>query len=122
MPAGTLDAREENGRVAPTETPEAVPRAMLAEETGYAAGALAKIAEWYAMPGGNDLRVHLFVATDLRRGQQHLDDGELIEEVRPLRRTSCTVMVARGDIRDAKTLVSILHVLGRRPEGVRIAP
>ena len=120
MAAGTLDAREENGRVVPTETPEACARRELAEETGYEAGALAKVAEWYAMPGGNDLRVHLFVATDLRRGQQRLDEGELIDEVRPFAPDELIAMVARGDIRDAKTLVSILHVLGRRREGVRI--
>jgi ADP-ribose pyrophosphatase len=122
LPAGTLDAREDNGRVVPTETPESCAARELAEETGYEAGALAKLAEWYAMPGGNDLRVHLFVATDLRRGQQRLDEGELIEEVRPFAPDELTAMIARGDIRDAKTLVSLLHVLGRRPGGVHIAP
>jgi hypothetical protein len=29
-------------------------------------------------------------------------------------------MIARGEIRDAKTLASLLHVLGRRPGGVRL--
>jgi ADP-ribose pyrophosphatase len=121
LPAGTLNAREDNGRVVATETPEGCAARELAEETGYEAGTLTKIAEWYAMPGGNDLRVHLFLAADLRRGLQRLDEGEFIDEVRPFAPDDLTAMIARGDIRDAKTLAGLLHVLGRRPGGVRIA-
>jgi hypothetical protein len=31
-------------------------------------------------------------------------------------------MIAHGEIRDAKTLAGLLHVLGRRPGGVRLSP
>ncbi len=52
LPAGTLNAREEAGRVIATETPEAAAARELLEETGYEAARLENVAEWHAMPGG----------------------------------------------------------------------
>ncbi len=120
LPAGTLESREEGGRVVPSETPEACAARELAEETGYEATRLEKIAEWHAMPGGNDQRVHLFVASGLVRREQRLDEGEVIEEVRAFTASELTSMIACGEIRDAKTLAGLLHTLGRRPGGVRL--
>jgi ADP-ribose pyrophosphatase len=122
LPAGTLGAREEGGRIIPLETPETCAARELTEETGYEAAEVTKLAEWYAMPGGNDQRVYLFVATGLSRREQRLDDGEFIEEVRAFAAAELTEMIARGEIRDAKTLAGLLHVLGRRPGGVRLYP
>jgi ADP-ribose pyrophosphatase len=121
LPAGTLNAREERGRVIATETPAAAAARELIEETGYEAARLDKLAEWHAMPGGNDLRVHLFVARDLTKRAQDLDDGEAIEEVRPFAPEELEAMIGRGEICDAKTLVGLFHCLARRPNGVRIA-
>ena len=75
LPAGTLEGREEGGRAVPTETPEACAARELIEETGYEAAELVRIAEWYAMPGGNDLRVYLFAARGLVQRAQCLDEG-----------------------------------------------
>ena len=122
LPAGTLAGREENGRVVLLETPAACAARELTEETGFEAAALTLLAEWYAMPGGNDQRVYLFQATGLARRGQRLEEGEIIEEVRPFSAVELAAMIARGDIRDAKTLAGLLHILGRRPEGVRLAP
>ena len=120
LPAGTLAAREEGGRAVPSETPEACAARELGEETGYEAAELTRIAEWYAMPGGNDQRVYLFTATGLVPRQQCLDDGEVIEEVRAFTAAELEAMIARGEIRDAKTLAGLLHALGRRPSGIRL--
>src|SRR5262245_48048591 len=121
LPAGTLAAREEGGRVIALETPEMCAVRELEEETGWRAERLVRLAEWYAMPGGNDQRVYLFVATGLaRRAQRLLDEGELIEEVRAFSAAELTRMIACGEIKDAKTLAGLLHVLGRRPDGVRL--
>jgi ADP-ribose pyrophosphatase len=121
LPAGTLSAREEDGRVIPTETPEVAAARELLEETGYEAGRLEKVAEWHAMPGGNDQRVHLFFARDLTCRGQELDDGEPIDEVRAFAPSELEAMIARGEICDAKTLCGLFHALARRPAGVRIA-
>ena len=121
LPAGTLNGREENSRMISTETPAECAARELQEETGYAAGRLEKIAECYAMPGSNDEIIHIFVARDLTQREQSLDIGELINEVRPFSREELESMIALGEIRDAKTLVGLLLVLSRRPQGVRIA-
>jgi ADP-ribose pyrophosphatase len=120
LPAGTLDGREEGSRVVRTETPEACAARELREETGYEAAHWEKIAECYAMPGGNDHLIHVFIARGLAPGRQALDPGEMISEVRAFTADELTGMVARGDIRDAKTLVGLFHALGRRPGGVRL--
>jgi ADP-ribose pyrophosphatase len=121
LPAGTLGAREDGGRVRATETPEAAAARELLEETGYEAGRLEKMAEWHAMPGGNDQRVHLFFARELVRRGQALDEGEAIDEVRAFAPEDLEAMIARGEICDAKTLCGLFHALARRPASVRIA-
>ncbi|HXJ80343.1 MAG TPA: NUDIX hydrolase [Candidatus Methylomirabilis sp.] len=120
LPAGTIEGREEGGRAVPTESPEACAARELIEETGYEAGVLARVAEWYAMPGGHDLRVYLFAARRLVRRAQRLDDGEVILEVRPFTAPEVETMIARGEIQDAKTLAGLLHTLGRRPGGIHL--
>jgi ADP-ribose diphosphatase len=121
LPAGTLAAREDGGRPVAVETPEDAAARELVEETGYAAGRIEKVAEWLAMPGGNDLCVHLYVVRDLARRAQALEHGEVIDEVRAFAPAELEAMITRGDIRDAKTLVGLFLVLARRPDGVRIA-
>jgi len=121
LPAGTLNGREENSRMVPTETPAECAARELQEETGYEAGHLEKVAECYAMPGSNDEIIHIFEARELTQGEQSLDTGELINEIRSFSGEKLESMIARGEIRDAKTLVGLLLVLSRRPHGVRIA-
>jgi ADP-ribose pyrophosphatase len=121
LPAGTLKGRERAGRIVATETAEAAAARELLEETGYAAARLERVAEWHAMPGGNDQRVHLCFARGLTRRAQALEPGEVIDEVRPFAPAELVAMIARGDICDAKTLCGLFHALARRPGGVRIA-
>ena len=120
LPAGTIEGCEDGGRAVPTETPEACAARELIEETGYEAAELARIAEWYAMPGGNDMRVYLFAARRLVCRAQRLDDGEVILEVRAFSASELEGMIARGEIQDAKTLAGLLHTLGRRPGGIHL--
>lgn len=114
LPAGTMNARQENGRVLPVETPELCARRELAEETGYEAGKMEKICECYAMPGTSDELMHVFFAHQLVRRQQSLDLGEVIEEVRSFSRAEIARMVERGEIHDAKTLVGLFYALRHR--------
>lgn len=120
LPAGTLAGLEQQGRVIPTETPAACAARELREETGYEATRWELVARCYAMPGGNDQVTHVFFAHGLVRRQQALDDGEVITEVRAFPGTDLERMIARGDIRDAKTLVGLFYALARRPDGVRL--
>ncbi len=127
LPAGTLNGREENARMVPTETPEECAARELLEETGYEAARLEKVCECYAMPGYNDEMIHVFFARDLTEREQQLDIGEAIYEIRPFSLTEIEAMIATGGIRDAKTLIGLFFALGfsrlnGRPGGVRIAP
>ena len=120
LPAGTLRGREVDGRVVATETPAACAARELLEEAGYRAARWEKIGECYAMPGGSDEVIHVFFAHDLAKGEQALDAGEVIHEVRALDGGELERMIGRGEIRDAKTLVGLFFALGRRSGGVRI--
>ena len=121
LPAGTLNGREEQGRMVPTETPETCAARELLEETGYEAARCEKVAECYAMPGSSDEIMHVFFARQLKLREQQLDAGEVINEVRAFSSAELEAMIKRGEIRDAKTLIGLFHALSRRPSGLRIA-
>jgi ADP-ribose pyrophosphatase len=121
LPAGTLPGREEAGRMVGLETPEVCAVRELREEAGYEADEWEKVAEYCAMPGGNDQIVHVFLARRLTRVGQALEDGEIITEVRAFEPTAIEGMIRRGEIRDAKTLIGLFYALGRRARGVRLA-
>lgn len=114
LPAGTLDGREEDGRMKPTETPEECAARELLEETGYQAAQLEKVHECYAMPGSSDEMIHIFFARGLTGGEQSLDAGEVIYEIKPFSVAEIEKMLANGEIRDAKTLVGLFLYLNRR--------
>jgi ADP-ribose pyrophosphatase len=117
LPAGTLSGRFENGRVVPIETPESCARRELIEETGHEAAELEKVCECYALPGSSDEIMHVFFARGLVQGKRAPDIGEVIEEVRPVRLSEIGAMIARGEIRDAKTLVGLFYAMRPTPGG-----
>jgi ADP-ribose pyrophosphatase len=114
LSAGTLEGKEENGRMIPTETPEECARRELMEETGYEAREWEEVCECYAMPGISDELIHVFFARGLTQREQALDEGEVIAEIRAFSRDELRVMIARGEIRDAKTLVGLFYALSLR--------
>lgn len=114
LPAGTLAGRAENQRMVATENPADCAARELIEETGFAAGKLEKIAEAYAIPGSGDELMHFFCAYDLTKGEQALDIGEVIGEVRAFTFAELSAMIERGELRDAKTLVGLFHAFRRK--------
>lgn len=99
LPAGTLDAGED-----PAETA----RRELIEETGYRAGRLEKLCEFFMSPGILNERMHVFLATELKPGEAALEAGEQIE---PLLVTLPEALqwIERGEIRDAKSIAALLY-------------
>jgi ADP-ribose pyrophosphatase len=114
LPAGTLAGRLENGRVLPAESPESCAARELLEETGYKAAELERIGGGYAMPGSSDEFMHVFFARGLVQHGQDLDSGEIIDELRPFGLAEIDGMLARNEIRDAKTLVGLFYALRLR--------
>jgi ADP-ribose pyrophosphatase len=120
LPAGTLNGREQDGRMIATETPVECARRELLEETGYEAARMEQACECYAMPGMSDELMHIFFARELTQREQELDDDEVIYEVRAFNGAELAKMIKRGEIRDAKTLVGLFIWLSQRPGGVQI--
>lgn len=120
LPAGTLGGREQDGRMIATETPAECAARELLEETGYEAAQIEQTCECYAMPGMSDELMHVFFARELVQREQSLDDDEMIYEVRAFSGAELTLMIGRGEIRDAKTLIGLFAALSRRPGGVQI--
>jgi ADP-ribose pyrophosphatase len=117
LSAGTLEGREENGRMIAVETPDECARRELLEETGYEAREWKKGCECYAMPGMSDEVVHIFFARGLTLCEQALDVGEIISEIRAFRLDELRAMIERGEIRDAKTLVGLFYALNQNAAG-----
>ncbi len=86
---------------------EDVARRELEEETGYVAGRLRRMTTIYTTPGFTDERIHLFLATDLTRGETNLDDDEFVE-VLAVPRSEVLAMIEDGRIIDAKSVTALL--------------
>lgn len=66
------------GKIDPGEDPEDAVRRELAEETGYAAGQIRRLASIAVAVGYSDEIIHLYMATDLTPGSAHPDDDEFV--------------------------------------------
>ena len=94
IPAGTLD---------PNESPLACARRELIEETGYSATDWHQLGTITPLPGCSDERIHIFLASDLKAAEQHLDDDEMLK-VHPIKFNVALQMILTGEISDGKTI------------------
>lgn len=93
IPAGKRDAGEE---------PETCALRELEEETGYI-GTLKKIGVIYTTPGFCDETIYLYMAEQLIKTKQHLDENEYLDVISiPIKKVF--QMISEGNIQDAKTL------------------
>ena len=98
LPAGKLDSGQ-----SPLDT---ITR-ELEEETGYHANVLSHECTFYTPPGISNELIHLFIARDLIRVNQRLEEGEHITvEAHSLE--ECLHMIRTGEISDGKTILGIL--------------
>ncbi len=98
LPAGTLEADED---------PAVCARRELEEETGYTADQLEHLVGFYLAPGYSTEFLHVYLARELREASAEQDEDEDIELVREPLETALQ-RIARGEIRDAKTVAGLL--------------
>jgi ADP-ribose diphosphatase len=97
------------GKLHPGEDPRNCAARELEEEIGYQPGKLELLASIFTAPGFTDEVIHVYKATGLTKGRQHLDRDEVLEIVEvPLR--EAIEMIRGGTIRDAKTMVGLQSV------------
>lgn len=98
VPAGAAD---------PGEPLEDAARRELAEETGYRAAHLERLASFYPAIGYSSEEITIFVARGLVPGETDFDEAE---DIRVVLRTPEQVeeMVRRGVIRDSKSMLAFL--------------
>lgn len=103
------------GKLYHGEDPRECAQRELEEEIGYRAGVLELVSSVYTTPGFTDEVIHIYKATQLRRGKQNLGKDEVLAIAEfPLERT--IAMIREGIIKDAKTIVGLqcvyLQLLG----------
>ena len=100
IPAGKLEGDEDIEHRAGCE---------VEEETGFRAGRLVPVHPIYASVGYTSEKIHMFLAFDLEKTAQRLDDDERIEPITvPI--ADLEPRLADGAFEDAKTFVG-LHAL-----------
>jgi ADP-ribose pyrophosphatase len=104
IPTGALNDGERETDAAQRE---------LAEEAGYRAGRLEKLCTFDTSKSVVEERAHLYVATDLASADHEPDATEFIE-VCAFPFAEALRMVDRSEIKDAMTVVALLHAARRR--------
>src|SRR4030042_6081055 len=98
LPAGTLGANKE---------PLACARREIREETGFAAGKLVKLGEFFLAPGYSTEYMHVYLATDLHHDRLPGDEDEFITlEPMPIERAYA--LAGNGGGVGGKSLAGVL--------------
>jgi ADP-ribose pyrophosphatase len=92
LPAGTLDEGE---------APETCAAREIREETGFAAGKLEKIGEFYLAPGYSTEFMFVYIARDLTHNPLEADADEFLS-VEKIPVKQALEMAERGEVPDAK--------------------
>ena len=97
LPAGTLEKNEDPMNCAGRE---------LLEETGYLAGRLQPLGNFYSSPGILSEKLYAFSAYDLEQRKAALEEGEEIE-LMPTALPQAIEMIRDGRIHDGKTIATL---------------
>ena len=98
------------GKLNPGEDPAAAAMRELEEETGRAPASVRHLYTIYPTPGYTNEKIYIYEALGVREGRARPDEDEFVDcALFPL--DEAERMIARGDIRDAKTIIAIQHYL-----------
>lgn len=97
LPAGTLDTGEQ---------PEVCAAREIREETGFAAGRLERIGQFFLAPGYSTEFMVVFIARDLRHDPLDADADEFLS-LEKIPAPRALEMARRGEVPDAKSLAAL---------------
>lgn len=100
IPAGKLSSGEDPLECAQRE---------LLEETGITADSWEKLYSYYTTPGFTDEILHLYLASGLTWGESNPDEDEFLN-VEMIPYQEAYARMNRGEIKDGKTLIGLLHL------------
>lgn len=104
------------GKLSPGEDPLNCAARELEEEVGYRASTFELLSSIFTAPGFADEVIHIYKATGLTKGRQHLDRDEVLEIVEmPLE--EAITRIQDGTIRDGKSIVGLQAVYIRNIAG-----
>ena len=101
LPAGMIEEGEEADKAAIRE---------LEEETGYLASKIEFLREYHPSVGYSDEKIKIYLATNMKKTKQHLDESEDINVIEvPLE--ELIEMVDKNEIITASTTIAVMHYL-----------
>ena len=101
LPAGMIEAGEEAKKAAIRE---------LEEETGYLAKNIEFLREYYPSVGYSDEKINIYLATNMKKTKQHLDDEEDIKVIEvPLE--EAIDMLNKNELITASVTIALMHYL-----------
>ena len=101
LPAGMIEEGEESEKAAIRE---------LEEETGYLASNIEFLREYYPSVGYSDEKIKIYLATNMKKTEQHLDEEEDIKVIEvPLE--ELIEMLDKNEIITASTTIAVMHYL-----------
>ena len=96
------------GIIEPGESWDECARRELEEEAGVRSGRLVELTTIHTTPGFINEQIHVYAAFDLEPGAIRTDRDEFIEAER-MRLSRALELIRRGEITDAKSIVTLLY-------------
>ncbi len=111
-PAGRELLEIPAGKIEANEVPMECAAREVEQETGFRAGRIEPLADFYSTPGFCEERLYIYLATELTEVEQNLDYDEFVEVVYlPL--AEAVAMAVRNELEDSKTIIALLLAVQR---------